>query len=159
MKKNSSKKRTLNTAKSSGTDKLFTVIIALLSVVLVVLSIITAVKINESHQDYITTPNDILRTVKNGYYPDALEEMHDNIALGETETKNPEYALPYALSDYYEAQSLYTAYSKAAKLTEDAEKANELDAAAARYQQEMESARKRTGELEFMTQDIDSVFE
>ena len=147
-----------NNRRRGPADRLFAAVIALLSVILAVLIIAAAVRVNRSYPDYISTPNEILRSIRNGYYADAAESMHNNIALGETAEKNPDYAVPYALAEYYEAASQYAAYSAAAELTEDAGKAAELREKAAEYRNRMETARAGMGDLAFMADTIDSVF-
>ena len=151
-------RRVSGAAAGTGGEKLFTGIIALLSVILAVLIIITAVKVNRRSFRYIAEPDDILRSVKNGYYSDAVEEMYNNIANGETVEKNPDYAVPYAMASYCEAASYYSAYTRAAEMAADAGKAEELRTAAEAYLQEMEEARVLAGDLAFMTEDIDSLF-
>ena len=119
---------------------------------------ITVLKINSSFSDYTSTPNDLLRTIKNGYYPDAVSEMYDNIALGETVEKNADYAVPYALLEYYEAESMYTGYIRAAEQTSDTAEAAGLMAKADEYKTAMEAARSGMGELSFMADEIDGYF-
>lgn len=145
----------------SAVDGLYKVIIAILSVILVVMIVITAVKINSSFSEYVSTPNDLLRTIKNGYYPDALSEMYDNIALGETSSKNSDYIAPYALLDYYEAESYVALYKSAAKQAAaagDKQKETELLEKVSVYQGTMDAARNGMGEIEFMTEEIDGIF-
>lgn len=138
-------------------DRLFKLIIVLLALILVILLIATVVRINTSFSDYVTEPNDLLRNIKNGYYSDAVSEMYDNIAMGETVERNEEYRIPYALLSYYEAESCYVAYERAS------EQATGTDAAAlkekaAGYKDKVDAARQDMGDLEFMTEDIDKIF-
>lgn len=160
MKKNNRnrKARGASAAAASGSDKLFKVIIILLALILVLMVIITAVKINQTYTDYTTRPNDLLMTIRNGYYSEAVHEMHDNIALGETVEKNQDYAIPYALLEYYEAESVYTGHARMAETETDKTRAAELKAKAEELKAEMEAAKTGMGDLEFMTADIDELF-
>ena len=157
MKKKSRIKNAASAGSTAG-DKLFRVIIILLAVILVFMVGITMVKINNSFSDYTSTPNDLLRTIKNGYYSDAVNEMYDNIALGETVEKDADYAVPYALLEYYEAESMYTGYIRAAEQTSDSAEAAALMAKADEYKTAMDTARSGIGELAFMTEEIDGYF-
>ena len=157
MKKKSRIKKA-GAAGSTASDKLFRVVIILLAVILVFMVSITIAKIKTGFSDYTSTPNDLLRTIKNGYYSDAVNEMYDNIALGETVEKNSDYAVPYALLEYYEAESMYTGYVRAAEQTSDSAEAAGLMAKADEYKAAMETARSGMGELAFMTEEIDGYF-
>jgi len=160
MKKKSRIKKA-GSAGSAASDKLFRVIIILLAVILVFMVGITVAKINSSFSDYTSTPNDLLRTIKNGYYSEAVSEMYDNIALGETADKDADYMAPYAIIDYYEAESCYYAYIKAAEQAAkagDKEDEAALKDKAAEYQMKMDAARNGMGELYFMAEDIDEIF-
>lgn len=154
----SNRKKAAAAAAGKGNDRLFRLIIILLAVILVAMVLITMAKINQSFSDYTTTPNDLLITIKNGYYSDAVNEMYDNIALGETVEKNADYAVPYALLEYYEAESMYTGYIRAAEQTSDSAEAIALMAKADEYKTDMEAARSGIGELAFMTEEIDGYF-
>ena len=145
-------------ASSTAGDKLFRVIIILLAVILVFMVSITIAKIKTGFSDYTSTPNDLLRTIKNGYYSDAVNEMYDNIALGETVEKNADYAVPYALLEYYEAESMYTGYIRAAEQISDSAEAAGLMSKADEYKTAMEAARSGMGELSFMADEIDGYF-
>ena len=159
MKKNNRNRKARGaSAAASGSDKLFKVIIILLALILVLMVIITAAKINQTYTDYTTRPNDLLMTIRNGYYSEAVHEMHDNIARGETVEKNQDYAIPYALLEYYEAESVYTGYARMAETETDKTRAAELKAKADELKNEMEAARTGMGDLEFMAADIDELF-
>lgn len=157
MKKKSRIKKA-GAAGSTASDKLFRVVIILLAVILVFMVSITIAKIKTGFSDYTSTPNDLLRTIKNGYYSDAVSEMYDNIALGETVEKDADYAVPYALLEYFEAESKYTGYIRAAELTSDTAENAELMAKADEYKADMEAAISGMGELAFMTEEIDGYF-
>ena len=159
MKKNNRNRKVRGaSAAASGSDKLLKVIIILLALILILMVIITATKINQTYTDYTTRPNDLLMTIRNGYYSEAVYEMHDNIALGETVEKNQDYAIPYALLEYYEAESVYTGYARMAETETDKTRAAELKAKADELKNEMEAARIGMGDLEFMAADIDELF-
>ena len=104
------KRKRINKTGQPG-DRLFKVLLILLSLVLVVILMITGTKINRESYRYYSKPNELLWTIRNGNYPDALTSMYDNIAQGETPEKNAEYAAPYAILEYYEAASLLKAYT------------------------------------------------
>ena len=152
------KKRTKAAAASKGSDRLFRIIIILLAFILVLMLIGLGAKIRYSFSAYTSTPNEILRSIQNGRYVDAIDQMHYNIAAGENPGNNGEFMVPYALLDYYEAESLYTGYMKAAENEEDAALMAALEAKASEYRTDMDAASNLMGELEFMTSDIDSVF-
>lgn len=157
----SKKKRTTKQGSGRAEERAFKVLTAILAVVLVVMIIVTVVKINTSYSDYTSTPNDILMSVNNGHYPDALMEMYDNIALGETIEKDEGFRAPYAILNYYEAESCYLGYTKAADQAAaagDKGYAEALRVKASEYQAEMDAAKDGMGELDFMTEDIDALF-
>ena len=156
--KNNKRKAAGDAAAAKGKDRLFRLIIALLAVILVIMAIITIARINASYSDYVSTPNELLRSIKNRYYADAVREMHDNIALGETADKDEDYAVPYALLDYFEAESVYTGYVKAAEKETDPAKAAELMERAGEFKAGMEAAKAGMGDLAFMAEDIDGYF-
>lgn len=155
MKKNSRKK---GAATARGGDGLLKVLMVVLAVILVIMVLATMARINRTFDDYTTRPNNLLWTMKNGYYGDAVNEMYDNIVLGETVKKNADYEVPYALLEYYEAESYYTAYTGAAGLAKDPSEAAALLEDAEKYKADMEDARGRMGDLEFMTEEIDAIF-
>ena len=138
--------------------KLFRALLIILSVILVVMVIIAVNVIGRESYSYHADPDDLLREIKNGYYPDAVMDMYDNIALGETPAKDPDYSIPYAILEYYEAASLYKGYNNAAG-SSDPSRAAELTEAAERFRADMEEARGRMGELEFFASEIDGIFQ
>lgn len=159
--KKKSRIKAAGSAGVSASDRLFKLIIILLAVILILMVIITGYKINSSFSDYTSTPNELLATIRNGYYPDAVNEMYDNIALGETADKDAGYMVPYAIIDYYEAESCCYAYTRAADRAAAAgDKKQEalLRDKAEEYQMKMDAARNGMGDLNFMTEDIDSIF-
>ena len=138
-------------------DRLFKVLLILLSLVLVMILMITGTKINRESYRYYSKPNELLWTIRNGNYPDALTSMYDNIAQGETPEKNAEYAAPYAILEYYEAASLLKAYTNADSGA-DPVRGAELASAAERCKADMEDARSRMGDLDFFAAEIDAIF-
>ncbi len=138
-------------------DRLFKIFLVLLSLVLVVMVIIALSVVRRESYRYVSTPNELLRMIRNGDYPDAVTSMYDNIAMGETQEKNADYAAPYAILEYYEAASLLKAYTGADVASEPARKA-ELEAAAEQSKADMESARSRMGDLDFFAPEIDAIF-
>ena len=150
------KRKRINKTGQPG-DRLFRVLLILLSLVLVVILMITGTKINRESYRYYSKPNELLWTIRNGNYPDALTSMYDNIAQGETPEKNAEYAAPYAIQEYYEAASLLKAYANADSGA-DPVRGAELASAAERCKANMENARSRMGDLDFFAAEIDALF-
>ena len=150
------KRKRINKTGQPG-DRLFKVLLILLSLVLVVILMITGTKINRESYRYYSKPNELLWTIRNGNYPDALTSMYDNIAQGETPEKNAEYAAPYAILEYYEAASLLKAYTNADSEA-DPVRGAELASAVERCKADMEDARSRMGDLDFFAAEIDAIF-
>ena len=150
------KRKRINKTGQPG-DRLFKVLLILLSLVLVVILMITGTKINRESYRYYSKPNELLWTIRNGNYPDALTSMYDNIAQGETPEKNAEYAAPYAILEYYEAASLLKAYTNVDSGA-DPVRGAELASAAERCKADMENARSRMGDLDFFAAEIDALF-
>lgn len=150
------KRKRINKTGQPG-DRLFKVLLILLSLVLVVILMITGTKINRESYRYYSKPNELLWTIRNGNYPDALTSMYDNIAQGETPEKNAEYAAPYAILEYYEAASLLKAYTNADSGA-DPVRGAELASAVERCKADMEDARSRMGDLDFFAAEIDAFF-
>ena len=138
-------------------DRLFRLLLILLSLVLVVMVIIVAAMTRERSSRYYSKPNELLWMIRSGSYPDALTSMYDNIAMGETPEKDADYAVPYAILEYYEAASLYRAYTHADSASDPAYKA-ELAASAEHFKADMADARSRMGDLEFFSEEIDEIF-
>ena len=150
------KRKIINKTGQPG-DRLFRVLLILLSLVLVVILMITGTKINRESYRYYSKPNELLWTIRNGNYPDALTSMYDNIAQGETPEKNAEYTAPYAILEYYEAASLLKAYTNADSEA-DPIRGGELASAVERCKADMEDARSRMGDLDFFAAEIDAIF-
>ncbi len=154
-------KRNNKTGNAAGMrlgDGLFRTILIALGIILVIMLIALGYKVNNSVYRYTSTPNDLLRNMKNGYYTEAVIEMKENIAQGETVEKDSDYALPYALIEYYEAESYWAAYHKAAELEGNAAYKADLEQKAAEYRSQMDDAYSRMGELAFMSEEIDASF-
>ena len=138
-------------------DRLFRIFLILLSLILVVMVMIAVTVVRRESYRYVSTPNELLYTIRNGAYPDAVTSMYDNIALGETPEKNADYTVPYAILEYYEAASLLKAYAGVDASSDPVRKA-ELEAAAEQCMADMEDARTRMGDLEFFSGEIDGIF-
>lgn len=139
-------------------DGAFKIILIVLGVIFVIMTMGFLYRINQGFTDYTSTPNDILRAMKNGYYDQAIDDMYDNIAMGETVSKNPDYEVPYALTEYLEAKFQRVAYEKAAELTDNAGLKSDLAAKALEFRSQMDDAHSRMGELTFMSEEIDGFF-
>ena len=151
-------KKRKNAGKPGGSgDRLFRFLLILLSFILVAMLIIAGTVIRRESYRYTSTPNELLRMIRNGDYPEAVTSMYDNIALGETPEKDPDYAVPYAILEYYEAASLLKAYA-GADASSDPGRQAELEAAAEQCKADMEDALSRMGDLEFFAPDIDALF-
>ena len=147
--------RTRNAATGA---KIFRGLLILLAVILVLLLVIAGNTIRREAYVYVASPDDLLREIRNGYYPDAVMDMHDNIALGETPAKNSDYSIPYAILEYYESASLYHGY-KGVDVSTDPERGTAVNETLERCKTVMEDARGRMGELEFFAAEIDAVFQ
>ena len=150
------KRKRINKTGQPG-DRLFKVLLIMLSLVLVMILMITGTKINRESYRYYSKPNELLWTIRNGNYPNALTSMYDNIAQGETPEKKAEYTAPYAILEYYEAASLLKAYTNADSRA-DPVRGAELALAAERCKADMEDARSRMGDLDFFAAEIDAFF-
>lgn len=138
--------------------KIFRALLILFSIVLIIMLFIALNSIRKESYVYITDPDDLLREIKNGNYPYAVTDMYDNIANGETSEKDSGYAVPYAIIEYFEAASLYKGYS-GADLTADPARASVIAEAMEGCKSDMQDARSRMGELEFLASDIDDMFD
>jgi hypothetical protein len=144
---------------AGGKDKVFNIIIVVLSVILAILIVMTVVKFTEeSHYVYVTSSNDLIRSIKNGYYSDAVQDMHSNIAIGKTVDSDPGYSVPYALSDYFESASYYYAYTKAAENPANASRSSILKDRAESFKKDMNTAQSKAGELDFIVDEINLMF-
>ena len=139
-------------------DKAFSIVIVILVVILVILLIAFGTKLKNNHYSYYSTPDELMYSIRNGNYINGVQEMRHNISQGKTVEKDEEYAVPYALLDYYIAESYYVGYSKAAEGASDASEKTRLSDAAASYLEKMEAAGGKMGDLSFMTEEIDGVF-
>ena len=146
-------------AGSGKKGKAFNLVITVLSVTLAVMILITVAKFIEGdHYDYVVSSNSLLRTVKNGYYAEAVQDMHANIVSGKTDASDPEYAIPYALSDYFESASYYYAYNKAAENPANSSRSSELKKKAELFKNNMDTDRSKTEDLSFIIDEMDLLF-
>lgn len=106
------------------------------------------VRMNRGFYSYTSEPDAILRMLNRGDYAGAWREVKDNRASGQTEEKEPAYELPYAAVDYYEAKSYYNVYADNGE-TEKAEI----------FRRDMDQAYEKMGELQFLAEDIDAMFD
>ena len=81
-----------------------------------------------------------------------------SITIARIKTGFSDYAVPYALLEYYEAESMYTGYIRAAEQTSDSAEAAVLMSKADEYKTAMEATRSGMGELSFMADEIDGYF-
>ena len=131
--------------KDPGTA-VFYLVVTVLGLVLIGLSILFMTRINRTYDNYSSDANYLLYTVNRGDYIHAWLDVQNNRANGETEKKNAAYTLPYAIVDYFEAESYYTMYLNSG----DMEKARQ-------YREEMDSAYEKMGELQYIAEDIDAL--
>ena len=127
---------------------LFYVAATMLSLLFIILTVLFIARSRRAFYNYTAEADDILRELNRGRYVEAWNDVRSNRMQGVTEDKHPEYALPYAAADYYEARSLYTAYRAA----------GERDRAAY-YKNEMEEAYDGMGKIQFLADEIDEMFE
>ena len=140
-------------------DKAFSIVIVILVVILVILLIAFGMKLKNNHYSYYSTPDELMYSIRNGNYINGVQEMRHNISQGKTVERDEEYAIPYALLDYYVAESYYVGYSKAAEGASDASEKKRLSDVAESYLEKMEAAGGKMGDLAFIKEDIDKVFE
>ena len=127
---------------------LFYAAVTILVLLFIGLTIFFITRMNRSFYRYTTEPDSILYTLNHGQYPEAWRDVKENRASGETEDKDPKYVLPYAAADYFEARSYYSVYSDTGK----AGKAGD-------FRQTMDQAYEKMGELQFLAEDIDAIFD
>lgn len=128
--------------------RLFNAIIVLLAIVLVILSVTLTVRIrNEIYYSYTSTPSEVLSMINRGDYDYAAETVRYNRAHGQTVEKDSDFAVPYAIADYYTAAF----YRKGYEAADAADKAAEKDAL-------MKELRTQMGSLEMLADDIDALF-
>lgn len=125
--------------------KLFIAAAVLLCLVLIGEVIFFVTRISTKRESSTLDASTILHELNRGAYMDALYSVRYNRAAGLTEEKDPDYALPYAAADYYEAASYYLAYSKCGQ-----------EEQARVWREKMEAARDRMGELQFLTEDMNA---
>ncbi len=138
--------RNSRSRKKDPRSVLFHTVVTILGVVFVVLTALFLYRMSDRYTRYSPEPDDILFELKRGDYVGAWEDAERNRACGITEQTDPDYALPYAVTDYYEAASYYTVYRE----NGDEEKA-------AVYRKAMDKAFTSMGELQFMAEEIDGM--
>ena len=127
---------------------LFYLGVTILGLLLTGMIILFVTRVNRTFYSYTTEPDTLLRMLNRGEYANAWREVQNNRAQGETEQKDRDYVLPYAVVDYFEAESYYNACLG----SDDAEKA-------AQYRETMDEAYEAMGELQFLAEEIDEIFE
>ena len=140
-------------------DKAFSAVIVILAVILVILLIAFGARLKNAHYSYTSTPDEMMYSIRNGNYINGVQDMRHNISQGETADRDEDYAVPYALLDYYVAESYYVGYSKAAEGAADPSEKVRLSDVAASWLEKMEAAGDEMGDLAFIKEDIDKVFE
>ena len=127
---------------------LFYTAVTILTLLLITLTAAFVTGINREYYRYTVKPDDLLYTLNRGDYVEAWSDVQNNRASGKNEEADPEYVLPYAVVDYYEAGSYYTVYQE----NGDVRKAED-------FRRIMEQAYEKMGELQFLAGEIDSVLE
>lgn len=134
--------------KRDGRTVLFYVAVTILGIVFLAVTTQFLARLNGPYYTYSTPPHSLLYTLNRGDYVQAWREVQDNRAMGATEKTDQEYALPYAVVDYFEAASFYNVYLESG----DKEKTEQ-------YREAMDEAYEAMGELQFMAEEIDAMFQ
>ena len=139
--------RTGNVRTKDPRGVLFAVAVTILGIVLAGLIIFFVFRVKEDFYSYTIEADDLLRTLNRGDYVNAWYEAQENQGKGITAEKDPEYALPYAVTQYFEAASYHSAYEKSGEAEKTAE-----------YRKQMDKAYSDMGELQYMAEEIDELF-
>lgn len=119
------------------------IILAILSVTLVIAFITLVGEMSDIDRYYEKDANTFWWAYESGRYADSIRDKYENKYNGVKETA--ELTQCYAVSDYFEAASLY----KAAVFTGKEEKAKE-------YLETMVKAYAKMGDVEYLAEDIDT---
>lgn len=138
----------LQVKKKSTAERVFNFIILGLAAFLVIMILILVFTTAPAKNEYINSAASIITSLDNGRYSDAVSYVYYNRSCGVTEETDEDYAECYAAVDYIVAESYYVAYSEAG----DRE-------TAAKYSDDMDTALAKMGDLEFLADEIDEVFE
>ena len=126
---------------------LFYLAVTILGLLLIGLIIMFITRVNRTFYSYTAEPNELLHMLNRGEYSEAWRQVGENRAQGITEKENKDYVLPYAVVDYFEAESYYSVFLESGNTEE-----------AARYREAMDEAYETMGELQFMAEEIDGIF-
>lgn len=119
------------------------IILAVLSVTLVIAFIALVSEMSDINRYYEKDANNFWWAYESGRYADSIRDKYENKYNGVKETA--ELTQCYAVSDYFEAASLY----KAAVFTGKEDKAKE-------YLEKMAKAYALMGDVEYLAEDIDT---
>ena len=138
---------------------LFAIAATGMGIVLISMLMLFTARVRKSFYTYSAEPVDILRELNRNDYVDAWHDARENRAAGITKEKNPDYAVPYAVTDYFEAASYYSVFGKEADAENDGKSGSGPESDQARvYREKMDTAREEMGELEYLAEDIDELF-
>lgn len=126
---------------------LFAIAVTILGIIFAAMVLLFAARIREHFYYYTAEPNDILRELNRGDLVDAWRDARENRAAGLTAEKDPDYTLPYAAADYFEAASYYEVFRE-----------NGDEEMAEVYRNKMDAAREDMGELAYLSDEIDALF-
>ncbi|MBQ6240776.1 MAG: hypothetical protein IJK56_10545 [Firmicutes bacterium] len=127
----------------NGKNTGFSILVTALCFLLIILIAFAIKQSAPRKYDYYEKPSAILNTLNNGRYIDALDQVVQNRAMGIDEKTDADYAVPYAVCDYFEAYSYYLAYQRVGD-----------EARAAEYEKRMQACYDKMGTLQFMAEDI-----
>lgn len=128
---------------STTKDLVANIILAILSVTLVIAFITLVSEMSDINRYYEKDANNFWWAYESGRYADSIRDKYENQYNGVKETA--ELTQCYAVSEYFEAASLY----KAAVFTGKEDKAKE-------YLETMAKAYALMGDVEYLAEDIDT---
>ena len=128
---------------SSGKDLIVNTILVLLSITLVIAFLTLCSELRYIDRHYEREANSFWWEYDSGRYADSIRSRYENIYNGVKETA--ELKQCYAVSEYFEAASLY----KAAAFTGNTGKAQE-------YLEKMAKAYEEMGDVSYLADDIDT---
>ena len=141
-------RKSANGTEKTLKDRIFNLIITALAAAFVIMIAVFFSKLKDYERlYYISSSSSILNSLNTGSYDYAVDSVWKNRARGITDSQ-AEYAVPYALSDYYMAAFYETAY----RATGNAAKADVLAVQKTDY-------RQKAGELGILADEMDKVFE
>lgn len=128
---------------NSTKDLVANIVLAILSVTLVIAFIVLVSEVGDIDRYYEKESNSFWWAYESGRYADSIRDKYENQYNGVKETA--ELTQCYAVSDYFEAASLY----KAAVFTGKEDKAKE-------YLEIMAKSYAQMGDVEYLAEDIDT---